>query len=111
MVALRFWALTRRGRARAGKHHLAYHRDKDAKVYGDAPVIASVSFGCERDFELRKCKATDEKYVFALGGGAALLMHGANCQKTWEHGVPARAGAPPGGRINLTFRYRIPGAA
>ena len=59
-----------------------------------------------------RCKAdTDKKYVFALGGGAALLMHGENCQKTWEHGVPARKGSAPCGRINLTFRYRIPDAA
>ena len=64
-----------------------------------------MSFGAERDFYLRRKSDHDRKVQFALGAGAALLMHG-TCQKTWEHSVPARKVGS--GRINLTFRYRLP---
>ena len=86
---------------------LAYHSDYDEARYGPDPVIASVSFGAERDFILRRNADHDRKIVFALGAGAAMLMHG-TCQKTWEHSVPARKAGFVNGRINLTFRYRTP---
>ena len=90
-----------------GQDHLAYHSDYDEKRYGKAPVIASLSFGAERDFLLRRKADKDDKTVFALGGGAALLMAGA-CQSEYEHSVPVRKSSVIGGRINLTFRHRLP---
>ena len=90
----------------AGDDKLGWHRDYDKKRYGDNPVIASVSFGAERAFQLRRDSDTADKYEFLLGGGAVLIM-GGTCQATWQHCVPARARAP-GERINLTFRYIIP---
>ena len=92
-----------------GEDHLAYHSDYDEKRYGTAPVIASLSFGAERDFILRRKDDKDDKTVFALGAGAALLMAGA-CQTEYAHSVPARKSSGVVGRINLTFRYRLPPA-
>lgn len=90
---------------RSGDDYLSWHDDHDVKRYGPEPVIASVSFGDKRDFMLRRKSNNSDKYVFSLGGGAALIMHG-KCQQTWEHSLPARKGRPCG-RINMTFRRVI----
>jgi hypothetical protein len=89
----------------AGDDKLGWHDDYDKKRYGASPVIASVSFGAERAFQMRRKADNADKYEFQLGGGAVLVMAG-SCQATWEHSVPARAKAP-GERINLTFRHVI----
>jgi hypothetical protein len=91
--------------AAAGDDKLGWHDDWDKKRYGVNPVIASVSFGSERAFQMRRKADNSDKYEFQLGGGAILVMAG-SCQATWEHSVPARAKAP-GERINLTFRHVI----
>ncbi len=84
---------------------MGWHDDHDAARYGADPVIASVSFGVERDFLLRRNADESDKRVFKLGGGAVLVM-GGTCQRTWKHSLPARKSAP-GARINLTFRRII----
>ncbi|XP_065000978.1 DNA oxidative demethylase ALKBH2-like isoform X2 [Musa acuminata AAA Group] len=40
-------------RYKSGSDYVAWHSDED-KLYGSTPEIASVSFGCEREFLLRK---------------------------------------------------------
>lgn len=40
-------------RYKGGNDYVGWHSD-DEKLYGSAPEIASVSFGCERDFFLKK---------------------------------------------------------
>lgn len=40
-------------RYKGGNDSVGWHSD-DEKLYGSAPEIASVSFGCERDFLLKK---------------------------------------------------------
>lgn len=91
-------------RYRSGQDSMGWHTDEDVPRYGPDPQIASVSFGAERDFVVRRRGAPDQKWCWALGGGAALLMAGA-CQRLYQHGVPKRAGV--GERINLTFRRVI----
>ncbi|GMI77482.1 homolog of E. coli alkB [Hibiscus trionum] len=46
-------------RYNGGNDYVGWHSD-DEKLYGSAPEIASVSFGCERDFFLKKksCKSS-----------------------------------------------------
>jgi alkylated DNA repair dioxygenase AlkB len=73
--------------------------------YGHNPVIASVSFGAERPFLLKRNADESDKRTFMLGGGAVLIMGGA-CQAAWKHSLPERK-ATPGPRINLTFRHVI----
>ena len=89
----------------AGDDSLSWHDDFDAARYGEDPVIASVSFGAERIFRLRRKADHAEQYDFNLGAGAILVMAG-TCQKTWQHCVPKRAKMATE-RINLTFRHVV----
>ncbi|KAF5804057.1 putative DNA oxidative demethylase [Helianthus annuus] len=103
-------------RYNSGNDYVGWHAD-DEKLYGPNPEIASISFGCERDFFLktksqgevvreppskRAKKNKVEKHCFKLKHGSLLLMRG-NTQRDWLHSVPKRAKAESA-RINLTFR-------
>ena len=85
-----------------GGSHVSWHSDEDAPLYGDAPVIASASFGAARPFVLRACDDATRMFRYDLGGGALLVMAGAT-QKHWEHAVLKEGGAR-GPRVNVTFR-------
>ncbi|KAK9084602.1 hypothetical protein Sjap_025013 [Stephania japonica] len=113
-------------RYNGGSDYVAWHAD-DEKLYGSAPEIASVSFGCDREFLLKRkpgksltvqtTKAKDEEQPaskrlkknnnndqlsFTLKHGSLLVMRGYT-QRDWLHSVPKRARADAV-RINLTFR-------
>lgn len=108
-------------RYNSGNDYVGWHAD-DEKLYGDNPEIASISFGCERDFLLKKrsykksqgevegeppskrLKKNNgvEQYSFNLKHGSLLLMRG-NTQRDWLHSVPKRLKAGST-RVNLTFR-------
>ncbi|KFK32830.1 hypothetical protein AALP_AA6G292700 [Arabis alpina] len=103
--------------------YVSWHAD-DEKLYGPTPEIASVSFGCERDFLLKKKKheesslektgnggpvrkklkrsSKEDQQSLTLKHGSLLVMRGYT-QRDWIHSVPKRAKAE-GTRINLTFR-------
>ncbi|MDN3652160.1 alpha-ketoglutarate-dependent dioxygenase AlkB [Thalassotalea ponticola] len=80
---------------------MGWHSDNE-KELGQQPVIASLSFGCERSFCLRH-NITGEKHQLALKSGSLLIMRGA-LQQQWQHAVP-KSRRPMSGRINLTFRF------
>ncbi len=85
-----------------GEVGMGWHSD-DEKELGQNPVIASVSFGAERDFFLKhKTKKDLDKTVINLKNGSLLLMLG-NTQHFWSHSVPKRMKVK-NQRINLTFR-------
>ncbi len=86
---------------RDGKDSVAWHSD-DEKELGENPVIASLSLGITRRFELRHRKRDVPKSVFELENGSLLLM-GPGIQENWHHQVPKQPGLI-GERINLTFR-------
>lgn len=96
---------------RNGQDSVAWHAD-DEKELGPTPVIASLSLGAERPFELRpKPGCQGRKLRMQLANGSVLLM-GETLQRYWLHQLPKVSGlsAP---RINLTFRsvldeYRLP---
>ena len=48
-------------RYKAGSDYVSWHAD-DEPMYGPTPEIASVTFGCEREFLLRK-KPTKSKGI------------------------------------------------
>ncbi len=105
---------------RGGADSMGWHSD-DEKIYGDDPVIASVTFlngtgtspnsDASRPFELRNKRDHKLKYSIPLRHGSLFVMAGAT-QKHWQHQVPklsattlAKAHKEGGGeRINLTFR-------
>ncbi|XP_048324864.1 DNA oxidative demethylase ALKBH2 isoform X2 [Ziziphus jujuba] len=111
-------------RYKSGNEYVGWHSD-DEKLYGSTPEIATVSFGCDRDFLLKKKKhknssqerINDEEPVtkrlkksshvdqhsFNLKHGSLLVMKGYT-QRDWLHSLPKRAKAEAT-RISLTFRH------
>ena len=86
---------------RDGKDSNGWHADNE-KELGTNPVIASVSFGAERTFQLKHNSDKDQKKSIVLEHGSLLLMKGTT-QHFWKHQIPKTA-KPVGPRINLTFR-------
>jgi alkylated DNA repair dioxygenase AlkB len=81
---------------------MGFHADDEPEL-GPNPVIASLSFGEERQFVLKHRHRDDIGNIrLALPSGSLLLMQGAT-QANWKHGVPKRSKAC-GPRVNLTFR-------
>ena len=87
--------------SRHGRDSVDWHAD-DEKALGPAPVIASVSLGAERVFQLRH-NLSREKLSISLPHGSLLLM-GAGIQQHWQHRL-AKVGDLQEPRVNFTFRY------
>ena len=86
---------------RDGNDSNSWHSD-DEKELGTNPIIASVSFGAKRCFQLKHKRDKKLKYKLFLNHGSLLLMSG-ETQHHWKHQLPKtnKVTAP---RINLTFR-------
>lgn len=87
-------------RYRSGEDSMGWHADREPEL-GEQPVIASVSLGVPRRFDLRHIE-TGHVRAFELTSGSLLVMHG-HTQREWRHRV-AKAPGVRGERINLTFR-------
>lgn len=86
---------------RDGKDGVGWHSDDEPEL-GVAPVIASLSLGEIRRFDLR-CKADhSQRYQLELDSGSLLIMRG-NTQQLWQHQIAKRS-VKLEARINLTFR-------
>jgi alkylated DNA repair dioxygenase AlkB len=90
-------------RYRNGRDSMGMHSDDEAEL-GDAPSIASLSFGSTRTFILRH-KNNKQTIRLDLDDGSLLLMSG-QLQKHWLHGIN-KSTRPLGERLNLTFRYIV----
>ena len=86
---------------RTGDDHLGWHSD-DETVNGPEPIIASISLGAERRFDLRH-KESGERVSTMLPHGSLLVMSGKS-QSHWLHRI-AKTPALTEPRINLTFRH------
>jgi alkylated DNA repair dioxygenase AlkB len=86
---------------RDGKDSNGWHADNE-KELGTNPIIASISFGAERTFQLKHNSDKDQKKSILLEHGSLLLMKGTT-QHFWKHQIPKTA-KPIGPRLNLTFR-------
>jgi alkylated DNA repair dioxygenase AlkB len=86
---------------RDGNDSNGWHADNE-KELGTNPVIASLSLGAERNFQLRHNSDSTQKRSIILENGSLLVMKGTT-QHFWKHQVPKTA-KPIGPRINLTFR-------
>jgi alkylated DNA repair dioxygenase AlkB len=86
---------------RNGQDSVAWHSDNEAEL-GPDPLIASLSFGAARRFELKHRDGSTQKVNIELADGSLLLM-GRGMQKHWSHQLPKqpRVTEP---RLNLTFR-------
>ena len=86
---------------RDGNDSMGWHADDEPEL-GEQPVIASLSLGAARDFQLRQKGSSRIGQSFELGNGSLLVMRG-NSQRDWQHALPKRKRVTDP-RINLTFR-------
>jgi len=88
---------------RSGADGVSWHQDNEPEL-GDDPVIASVSFGAIRIFQMRHLIRKDIPRVdIPLFDGSLLVMRGST-QKFWQHKI-SKTQKTVGARVNLTFRY------
>ncbi|KAM6465347.1 alpha-ketoglutarate-dependent dioxygenase alkB homolog 3 isoform 2-T3 [Liasis olivaceus] len=95
------------------KDSVDWHSD-DEPTLGKKPIIASLSFGATRMFEMRKKPLPEDNndYTYMrrvqipLDHGTLLMMEGAT-QEDWQHRVPKEYHSREP-RINLTFRTIYP---
>ncbi|MCX8530839.1 alpha-ketoglutarate-dependent dioxygenase AlkB [Chryseobacterium luquanense] len=80
---------------------VAWHRDKESR-YSDRPVIASLSLGETRKFNLRKLSRHQSRHGIPLPNGSVLMMKG-DLQEHWEHRL-AKSSSLMKERLTLTFR-------
>jgi len=80
---------------------VAWHSDDEYEL-GVNPVIASVSLGQVRRFDIRHKQDHNRKYSVYLENGSLLIMKG-DLQHNWEHRI-AKSAKPMKERVNLTFR-------
>jgi alkylated DNA repair dioxygenase AlkB len=85
---------------RDGRDSVSWHADNEPGL-GCNPVIASISLGATRRFQM-KHRARGERVSVDLPSGSCLVMAGAT-QHHWLHQLP-KTSRPVGARINLTFR-------
>lgn len=86
---------------RNGQDSMGWHRDNEREL-GFNPVIASVSLGADRVFQLREYTSKSHLKSLLLSHGSFLLMRG-ETQPHWEHRVP-KTNKVKEARINITFR-------
>jgi len=84
-----------------GKDKVGWHADDEPEL-GPNPIIASVSLGGTRDFQLRPKDKNKKTITIPLIGGSLLLMRPPT-QRFWEHQIPPRSQIDSP-RLNLTFR-------
>jgi len=89
---------------RDGQDSVTWHSDNET-VMGSHPVIASLSFGQVRSFDIRLKTNHSEKYSIKLEHGSLLFMKG-DLQQKWDHRI-AKSKRYMKPRINLTFRKII----
>jgi alkylated DNA repair dioxygenase AlkB len=94
---------------RDGHDSVAWHADDEPELGAD-PIIASVSLGAERDFQLcpKNSSSRAVKVRLKLRNGSLLVM-GKGMQNNWLHQVP-KAKTISNARVNLTFRNINPTA-
>lgn len=87
---------------RDGKDSIGWHSDSEKELVPN-PIVASLTLGATRDFELKHKKgAKVGRMTIPLTHGSLLVM-GPTIQNYWLHAVMKEEGEV-GERINLTFR-------
>jgi alkylated DNA repair dioxygenase AlkB len=86
---------------RDGRDSVDWHADDEVEL-GSDPIIASLSLGAERIFQLRHNESR-EILSLSLPHGSLLLM-GSGVQKYYQHRL-AKVNGLAEARVNFTFRY------
>lgn len=87
---------------RSGLDHISWHTDAEPEL-GKNPTIASLNFGEQRRFLLRRNDDHSDKIEIVLGHADLLVMQG-ELQHHWQHSVPKQTKISKG-RLNMTFRH------
>jgi len=88
---------------RDGRDSVAWHGDTIGRGKAEDTMVAIVSLGSARTFQLRP-RGGGATIQHRLGHGDLIVM-GGSCQRTWEHAIPKTA-RPVGPRISVQFRPR-----
>lgn len=90
---------------RDGQDSMSWHADDEPEL-GPNPVIASLSLGAVRTFQMHHKSNRAERFQIPLEHGSLLIMSG-QTQHYWKHQLPKskKIHLP---RINGTFRCVIP---
>ena len=86
---------------RDGRDSVSWHSDDEA-VLGPDPIVASLSLGQTRRFQLKHKQAMFESVSLDLTHGSLLVMK-AGTQRNWLHQIP-KSSCSLTERVNLTFR-------
>lgn len=90
---------------RDGQDSMGWHSDDEAEL-GANPLVASLSLGGSRRFDLRRKGHSRIEHSLLLNHGSLLVMRGST-QHYWQHQVAkTRSSCAP--RLNLTFRMIRP---
>ena len=89
---------------RDGQDSVGWHADNEPGLSPE-PVIASLSLGAVRRFQLKHRTDRTGRVTLDLPHGSCLIMRG-KTQQCWLHQLP-KTRAPVGPRINLTFRRMV----
>lgn len=92
---------------RDGRDSVAWHGDRHRHTMS-RPMVATVSLGARRKFQLRRRGTSTIAHTLTPGAGDLLVM-GGECQNEWEHCVPKTA-HHVGARMSVTIRHSRPGA-
>lgn len=84
---------------------MGWHSDDEPEL-GPQPVIASLTLGCPRIFELKHKSRAKLRYQIPLEHGSVLIMAG-ETQRHWLHAI-AKEQQFCRPRLNLTFRQIFP---
>jgi alkylated DNA repair dioxygenase AlkB len=93
---------------RGGQDSVAWHGDRNRHVMA-RPMVATVSLGARRKFQLRRRGTSTIRHTLLPGVGDLVVM-GGECQAEWEHTVPKTA-KRVGARMSVTIRHSRPADA
>jgi alkylated DNA repair dioxygenase AlkB len=90
---------------RDGRDSVAWHGDRH-RLTMTRPMVATVSLGARRKFQLRRRGSSTISHTVTPGVGDLVVM-GGECQNEWEHCVPKTA-RHVGARMSVTIRHSRP---
>jgi alkylated DNA repair dioxygenase AlkB len=91
-------------RYRDGADGMGWHADNEPEL-GPSPIIASVSLGSDRMFQLRRNDVPHDRIDIVLEHGSLLVVRG-ETQRMYRHRIPKLSRPDAAGeRINLTYRH------
>ena len=88
---------------RDGSDYMGWHSDNE-KELGLEPIIASLSFGEERNFQFKHKERNDLQVITIQPKTGSLIIMKGSTQANWKHRI-SKTSKMMGPRVNLTFRF------